>query len=54
MYRPDKWIDDDDAPTRKLAPTPSVPAVRPAPSQRHGRWDANAVAGYLKVSRSWA
>jgi hypothetical protein len=52
MYRPNKWIDDDDAPTQKFRTT-SVAPVRPTPSQRDGLWDANDVAGYLKVSHSW-
>ena len=44
MYRPDKWIDDDDAPTRKFVQTPSVAVVRPTPARRDGLWDANDVA----------
>jgi excisionase family DNA binding protein len=45
---------DDDAPTLEFA----LPLVRPiavpkVTHQRDGLWDANDVAGYLKVSRSW-
>jgi hypothetical protein len=53
MYRPDKWIDDDDAFAQKFVRTTSVVAVRPTPSQCDCMWDANDVAGYLKVGRSW-
>jgi excisionase family DNA binding protein len=51
MNRLNRWIDDD-APTQKFR-TPSVAVARPTPAQRDGLWDANDVAGYLKVSRSW-
>jgi excisionase family DNA binding protein len=45
---------DDDAPTLEFV----LPLVRPiavpkVTQQRDGLWDANDVAGYLKVSRSW-
>src|SRR5882672_3266755 len=42
---------DDDAPT--LIYTPSTAAPRPRMPNQDGLWDANDVARYLKVSRSW-
>ena len=44
---------DEDAPTALfLRPTVGSPVTAPA-AARDGLWDANDVAAYLKVSRSW-
>lgn len=44
---------DEDAPTTVfLRPATSMPK-RPRPTRSDGLWDANDVAEYLKVSRSW-
>jgi excisionase family DNA binding protein len=44
---------DEDAPTEIfLRPTRRSPTPAPT-SARDALWDANDVAGYLKVSRSW-
>jgi excisionase family DNA binding protein len=55
MDRLNEWTDDDDnAPTRKFVITTNRPVVaRTIPPERDGLWDANDVAQYLKVSRSW-
>jgi excisionase family DNA binding protein len=45
---------DDDAPTLEFVLPPVRPiAVPKVTHQRDGLWDANDVADYLKVSRSW-
>jgi excisionase family DNA binding protein len=44
---------DDEAPTGVFARTVRPAPARPRTSQRDGLWDANDVARYLKVSRSW-
>jgi excisionase family DNA binding protein len=43
---------DDDAPTREFM-RPARRAARPATPEGDDLWDANDVARYLKVSRSW-
>jgi excisionase family DNA binding protein len=43
---------DDDAPTREFV-RPARRAARPTTSEGDELWDANDVARYLKVSRSW-
>jgi excisionase family DNA binding protein len=55
MSRPNEWThDDDEAPTLEFVPTMRRIAVaRTTPSPLDGLWDANDVARYLKVSRSW-
>ena len=55
MNRLNEWTDeDDDAPTQKFVHTSrGIAVVRSSPPQRDGLWDANDVARYLKVSRSW-
>jgi excisionase family DNA binding protein len=55
MHRRDEWTDDDeDARTLEFVHTTRgiVPA-RTTPPLRDGLWDANDVARFLKVSRSW-
>jgi excisionase family DNA binding protein len=44
---------DDDAPTLEYRVPARPIAVRTATPHRDGLWDANDVARYLKVSRSW-
>jgi excisionase family DNA binding protein len=55
MNRLNEWTDeDDDAPTQKFVHTArGIAVVRSTQHQRDGLWDANDVALYLKVSRSW-
>jgi excisionase family DNA binding protein len=55
MNRLKKWTDDDDeAPTLEFEPRKMAIGVPPTtPPRRDGLWDANDVAQYLKVSRSW-
>ena len=52
MNHPDQSVDED-GPTnlfvRAIKPVPD----RPPPRHGDGLWDANDVARYLKVSRSW-
>jgi excisionase family DNA binding protein len=44
---------DEDAPTDVFLRTERPTPTRTRTSLRDGLWDANDVAGYLKVSRSW-
>jgi excisionase family DNA binding protein len=44
---------DDDAPTKVFARTSRPTPERAPPVYHDGLWDANDVARYLKVSRSW-
>jgi excisionase family DNA binding protein len=44
---------DEEAPTQSFVRTPSRVLNRSADYRRPGLWDANDVARYLKVSRSW-
>ena len=50
-----EWTDADDAaPTQEFVLPKRGPALaRTTSTQRDGLWDANDVARYLKVSRSW-
>lgn len=44
---------DEEAPTDIFVRPIARPPVRAPVAARDGLWDANDVAGYLKVSRSW-
>jgi excisionase family DNA binding protein len=44
---------DEDAPTLVFARPAAPPRARAQVPPRDGLWDANDVAAYLKVSRSW-
>lgn len=44
---------DEDAPTQVFARPVTRPRTRPSVPTHDGLWDANDVAAYLKVSRSW-
>jgi excisionase family DNA binding protein len=44
---------DEDAPTDVFLRTATPAPIRTRTSLRDGLWDANDVARYLKVSRSW-
>jgi len=44
---------DEDATTQEYVRPVGPPAVPIAALRRDGLWDANDVARYLKVSRSW-
>ena len=45
---------DEEAPTQIFEPGRRAPVpARPGGPTSDGLWDANDVAGYLKVSRSW-
>jgi excisionase family DNA binding protein len=52
MRHPDDGIDED-APTGVFTRSGAVAAPRPSVRDDDQLWDANDVARYLKVSRSW-
>jgi len=53
VMRDDDRLIDDDETTLVFTPRPRAPAVRPPEPTQDRLWDANDVARYLKVSRSW-
>lgn len=52
MKNDDQYVDED-APTDVFTRPRSVPAAPPRQLDHDRLWDANDVARYLKVSRSW-
>jgi excisionase family DNA binding protein len=52
MRNVDQYVDED-APTDVFTRPPAAPIARARVLNHDGLWDANDVARYLKVSRSW-